>query len=241
MRTPWRWSRSSSAGAAARSCWPTARTGAGRAARRRRQRLHQARQRRGLHGEGLPYVERDGARGGRAGGAQDRPKSRAGRDRAVSAAIKTVAAYLGNTPAVCRASYVDPRVIDRYHAGRRSARRCNRFRRASRSSPTCASASASRRPCWSCWPTPPDGGRPPPDGRPRRANARASPRGHRRRLAASEPAAALAGRGRVVELEVVIQRRLVLGREPVAVLLDVRRVFDLSPWSRQPAACRADL
>jgi DNA topoisomerase I len=39
------------------------------------------------------------------------------RERAVSAAIKTVAAYLGNTPAVCRASYVDPRVIDRYKAG----------------------------------------------------------------------------------------------------------------------------
>ena len=36
--------------------------------------------------------------------------------RSVSA-IKTVAAYLGNTPAVCRASYVDPRVIDRYRAG----------------------------------------------------------------------------------------------------------------------------
>ena len=35
----------------------------------------------------------------------------------VRAAIKTVAAYLGNTPAVCRASYVDPRVIDRFHAG----------------------------------------------------------------------------------------------------------------------------
>jgi DNA topoisomerase IB len=50
-------------------------------------------------------------------GAQERPRSRAGRDRAVAAAIKTVAAYLGNTPAVCRASYVDPRVIDRYHAG----------------------------------------------------------------------------------------------------------------------------
>jgi hypothetical protein len=32
-------------------------------------------------------------------------------------AVKTVAAYLGNTPAVCRASYIDPRVIDRYHAG----------------------------------------------------------------------------------------------------------------------------
>jgi DNA topoisomerase-1 len=43
--------------------------------------------------------------------------SRAARDRRVANAIKTVAAYLGNTPAVCRASYVDPRVIDRFHAG----------------------------------------------------------------------------------------------------------------------------
>jgi DNA topoisomerase-1 len=43
--------------------------------------------------------------------------SRAARERTVAKAIKTVAAYLGNTPAVCRASYVDPRVIDRYHAG----------------------------------------------------------------------------------------------------------------------------
>lgn len=47
----------------------------------------------------------------------DRQASRAARERTVSRAIKTVAAYLGNTPAVCRASYVDPRVIDRYHAG----------------------------------------------------------------------------------------------------------------------------
>jgi len=45
------------------------------------------------------------------------PASQAARERAVRGAIKTVAAYLGNTPAVCRASYVDPRVIDRYHAG----------------------------------------------------------------------------------------------------------------------------
>jgi DNA topoisomerase-1 len=43
--------------------------------------------------------------------------SRAGRERAVREAIKTVAVYLGNTPAVCRASYVDPRIIDRYNAG----------------------------------------------------------------------------------------------------------------------------
>lgn len=42
---------------------------------------------------------------------------RAAREREVKQAIKTVAAYLGNTPAVCRASYVDPRVIDRFQAG----------------------------------------------------------------------------------------------------------------------------
>jgi len=38
------------------------------------------------------------------------------RRRVVNVAVKTVAAYLGNTPAVCRASYIDPRVIDRYQA-----------------------------------------------------------------------------------------------------------------------------
>ncbi len=43
--------------------------------------------------------------------------SRAQRQRKVRGAIETVAAYVGNTPAVCRASYVDPRVIDRYQAG----------------------------------------------------------------------------------------------------------------------------
>lgn len=52
-----------------------------------------------------------------AGAERDCPsKSRTASARTVSAAIKTVAAYLGNTPAVCRASYVDPRVIDRYQA-----------------------------------------------------------------------------------------------------------------------------
>jgi DNA topoisomerase I len=44
-------------------------------------------------------------------------RTRAARERSVSKAIKAVAAYLGNTPAVCRASYVDPRVVDRYLAG----------------------------------------------------------------------------------------------------------------------------
>jgi DNA topoisomerase IB len=45
------------------------------------------------------------------------PRSEAGRKRAVTRAVKEVAAYLGNTPAVCRSSYVDPRVIERYSDG----------------------------------------------------------------------------------------------------------------------------
>ena len=37
--------------------------------------------------------------------------------RAITRAIKEVAHYLGNTPAVARASYIDPRVFDRYRDG----------------------------------------------------------------------------------------------------------------------------
>ena len=36
--------------------------------------------------------------------------------------MQEVAQYLGNTPAVCRASYIDPRVVDRYLAGQTIAR-----------------------------------------------------------------------------------------------------------------------
>jgi DNA topoisomerase IB len=39
------------------------------------------------------------------------------RKRAVSSAVKEVAEFLGNTPAVCRRSYIDPRVLDRYFEG----------------------------------------------------------------------------------------------------------------------------
>jgi DNA topoisomerase I len=39
------------------------------------------------------------------------------RKRAMARAVKEVAYYLGNTPAVCRASYIDPRVFDRYQDG----------------------------------------------------------------------------------------------------------------------------
>ena len=39
------------------------------------------------------------------------------RKRAIRRAIEEVAAYLGNTPAVCRASYIDPRVFDAFDGG----------------------------------------------------------------------------------------------------------------------------
>jgi DNA topoisomerase I len=39
------------------------------------------------------------------------------RTRAIARAIKEVAYYLGNTPSVCRTSYIDPRVFDRYRDG----------------------------------------------------------------------------------------------------------------------------
>jgi DNA topoisomerase IB len=39
------------------------------------------------------------------------------RKRAITRAIQEVAFYLGNTPAVCRSSYIDPRVFDRYQDG----------------------------------------------------------------------------------------------------------------------------
>jgi DNA topoisomerase IB len=44
-------------------------------------------------------------------------RSKTARVRAISRAVKEVAHYLGNTPAVCRASYIDPRVFDRYRSG----------------------------------------------------------------------------------------------------------------------------
>lgn len=44
-------------------------------------------------------------------------KSEAARKRAVARAVKEVSEYLGNTPAVARASYIDPRIIDKYRHG----------------------------------------------------------------------------------------------------------------------------
>jgi DNA topoisomerase I len=43
--------------------------------------------------------------------------SKTARKQAISRAVKEVAHYLGNTPAVSRSSYIDPRVFDRYRSG----------------------------------------------------------------------------------------------------------------------------
>jgi DNA topoisomerase IB len=47
----------------------------------------------------------------------DTPKSQTARKRHINAAVKEVAEVLGNTPAVARRAYIDPRVFDRYQAG----------------------------------------------------------------------------------------------------------------------------
>jgi DNA topoisomerase IB len=54
------------------------------------------------------------------GGADAETKT--ARRRAVRAAVAEVAEYLGNTPAIARKSYVDPRVVDLYHDGTTIAR-----------------------------------------------------------------------------------------------------------------------
>ncbi len=49
---------------------------------------------------------------------EERGESKASRKRAVSAAMKEVAEFLGNTPTLARSAYVDPRVIEAYERGR---------------------------------------------------------------------------------------------------------------------------
>jgi len=44
-------------------------------------------------------------------------ETKASRKRAISAAMKEVAEFLGNTPTQARSSYVDPRVVDEYEEG----------------------------------------------------------------------------------------------------------------------------
>ncbi len=61
------------------------------------------------HGTVLAAVELAG---------EEPPRSEAAAKRAIKRAVDRVSAALGNTPAVCRASYIDPRVLDRYRDGK---------------------------------------------------------------------------------------------------------------------------
>ncbi|MGY5014234.1 DNA topoisomerase IB [Streptomyces sp. 900105755] len=45
-------------------------------------------------------------------------ESTTARKQAVHRAVREVAGYLGNTPAVCRASYINPRVVEQFEQGR---------------------------------------------------------------------------------------------------------------------------
>jgi DNA topoisomerase-1 len=45
------------------------------------------------------------------------PKSKSARKRIANLAVRETAEYLNNTPAVCRSSYIDPRVFDRFDSG----------------------------------------------------------------------------------------------------------------------------
>jgi DNA topoisomerase-1 len=51
-------------------------------------------------------------------GGLDRPETKAATARAVVGVVKEVAEELGNTPAVCRASYIHPAVIGAFQAGK---------------------------------------------------------------------------------------------------------------------------
>jgi DNA topoisomerase I len=60
------------------------------------------------HGTVLAAVELSG---------EEPPRTQAVAKRAIKRAVDRVSDALGNTPAVCRASYIDPRVLDRYRDG----------------------------------------------------------------------------------------------------------------------------
>jgi DNA topoisomerase I len=48
---------------------------------------------------------------------RDQAPTKAARKRVVDGAVRQVAELLGNTPAVARRAYIDPRVFDRYRSG----------------------------------------------------------------------------------------------------------------------------
>ena len=57
---------------------------------------------------------------------EEKGETTASRKRAVREAMKEVSEFLGNTPALARSSYVDPRVVDAYEEGKTVARTVRR-------------------------------------------------------------------------------------------------------------------
>ena len=116
----------------ARSCSSTStRTARPRRRLGRRQRLHPRHQRRRLHGQGLSHLARHGARAravGRAG------RATAERRPSAKELLAEVAKRLGNTIAVCKKSYVHPRVLE-VLATRPTSRCCAAFETGPRGAP----------------------------------------------------------------------------------------------------------
>ena len=83
----------------------------------RHQRVPQGGHRRRLLGQGLPHLGATMLAAIALAVSGEVAGTTTGRKRAVVRAVKEVSHYLGNTPAVCRASYIDPRVIDAYNGG----------------------------------------------------------------------------------------------------------------------------
>ena len=51
------------------------------------------------------------------GAKADEAETKTARKRVANEAVKQVAEYLNNTPAVCRSAYIDPRVFDAFESG----------------------------------------------------------------------------------------------------------------------------
>ena len=82
-----------------------------------RERLPPRAGRPGLHRQGLPHVGRERARSRAARARSARATTEAETTRRQNTAIRVVAHDLGNTPAVCRSSYIHPAVLDAFRAG----------------------------------------------------------------------------------------------------------------------------
>jgi len=70
--------------------------------------------------------------------------SEAASKRAVTRVVREVSEYLGNTPAVARSSYIDPRVIELYEDGKTIAPTLGRLGQASEFGELCTQGAAER-------------------------------------------------------------------------------------------------